>query len=272
MKNVTIAIILIIIVVIGGIIYSRTTKQDVTRNIDMISNGTTTDVVSSEVSYFDSARGWYAEPVEAGEYPGIIVIHEWWGLIEQIKEAAEELARNGYKVLAVDLYEGKVATSSDDARAFSGAIDQARATNNMKAAAQYLETRGITKIASLGWCFGGGQSLQLSLSDLELDATIIYYGRLATERNVLAEVDEPVLGIFGAEDTSIPTTTVRQFESTLDSLNIPNEIYIYPNVGHAFANPSGMNYSPEATMDAWEKTISFLDRNLKQATTTPVSI
>ncbi len=233
-------------------------------NINMLATSSTVEIASREASYYGtSTRGWYAEPREEGNYPGVIVIHEWWGLNDQIKQTAEELAKNGYKVLAVDLYNGKIAATSSEAMAYSRGINQTDALNNMKAAAQYLQNQGITKIASLGWCFGGGQSLQLSLSDLKLDATALYYGQLVTEKDRLASVDAPVLGIFGDKDTSIPVARVQEFKQQLDELGITNEVYIYPGVGHAFANPSGMNYAPEETKDAWAKTLTFLNTHLK---------
>ena len=120
----------------------------------------------------------------------------------------------------------------------------------------------ILRAESLGWCFGGGQSLQLAVNE-PLDATVIYYGNLVTDEKQLLKIGWPVLGIFGDKDTSIPVSSVNEFDASLDKLKITNEIYIYPGVGHAFANPSGMNYAPEQTRDAWEKTLAFLDKNLK---------
>lgn len=105
-------------------------------------------------------------------------------------------------------------------------------------------------------------SMQLSLNE-KLAATIIYYGQLETDKDKLKAINWPVLGIFGDKDTSIPVESARKFDAALDELGIENEIYIYPNVGHAFANPSGMNYAAEETKDAWTKTVNFLDRNLK---------
>jgi carboxymethylenebutenolidase len=113
----------------------------------------------------------------------------------------------------------------------------------------------------LGWCFGGGQSLQLALNtEQPLAATVIYYGTLVTNQTDLAEITWPVLGVFGAADQSIPVDTVNQFDAALDASGVTNEIYIYEGVGHAFANPSGGNYAPKETADAWEKTLAFLSR------------
>jgi len=145
----------------------------------------------------------------------------------------------------------------------TGSLDSTTAIENMKAAGTYLRTqKGVSSLGSLGWCFGGGQSLQLALND-GVDATVIYYGRLTAEESELSSIDWPVLGIFGDKDASIPVTSVNSFETALNSLGIENEIYIYEGVGHAFANPSGANYAPEETKDAWEKTLAFLEKHLQ---------
>jgi carboxymethylenebutenolidase len=225
-------------------------------------------LTTGEITYFSSGidyKGYYAKPRDASSsktYPGVIMIHEWWGLNDGIRDAAEMLAGQGYQVIAVDLF-GSVASTSDAARVQVSSLDQAKALANLKAAADFLRGNGATKIASLGWCFGGGQSLQLSLSGEELDATVIYYGNLVTDRNQLQKIKWPVLGVFGDKDTSIPVSTVTDFKDSLTFLGTTNEIYVYPGVGHAFANPSGANYAPRETADAWGKTLAFLNKNLK---------
>jgi carboxymethylenebutenolidase len=139
------------------------------------------------------------------------------------------------------------------------------AVANMQGAVNYLgslENVNSSRIASLGWCFGGGQSLQLALNSEEhpLAATVIYYGNLVNDRESLSKIKWPVLGIFGDQDQSIPVDSVMQFEQALNEIGITNEIYIYPGVGHAFANPSGDNYAPKETADAWKKTLVFLEK------------
>ncbi|MBI1960774.1 MAG: dienelactone hydrolase family protein [Candidatus Liptonbacteria bacterium] len=220
------------------------------------------DVAASSVSYTKGKKGYFAEPKGGGTYPGVVMIHEWWGLNDNMKEMARNLAGEGYRVLAVDLF-GSVTTTADEARAQVAALDREAALANMKAAAAFLRSRGAEKIASLGWCFGGAQSLQLAISGEPLDATVIYYGQLVTNGAQLRNVAWPILGIFGEEDTSIATSTVRKFESELTRLGIRHSITVYPGVGHAFANPSGANYAPAETKDAWAKTLEFLAENLK---------
>jgi carboxymethylenebutenolidase len=192
------------------------------------------------------------------------MIHENRGLRPEIKDTAEQLAKEGYLVLAVDLYNGQVVETQDEARALSSAFDQETGTANLQAAVEYLRGQGASRIASLGWCFGGRQSIELAISGEQLDATVVYYGGgMATSTDQLSPISWPVLGIFGDQDQAIPVETVRTFETSLNALNIENEIYIYPGVGHAFANPSGMNYAPEATQDAWAKTTTFLRTHLQ---------
>jgi carboxymethylenebutenolidase len=234
-------------------------------NVDMIAEEKAglEKVQGETVAYFNGISGYFARPEEDGDYPGVVMIHEWWGLNENIKEMAKELASEGYLVLAVDLF-GKVAGAPEDARAQVSLLDQGKAIENMKAAAAFLRKKGAAKIASLGWCFGGGQSLKLALSGEKLSATIIYYGNLETDKSKLSAVRWPVLGIFGDKDASIPVSKVNEFKEAISALGINNEIHVYPGVGHAFANPSGANYAPNETKDAWEKTLAFLAGNLKK--------
>jgi len=241
--------------------------QPTEKNVDALKNGDTSGIITEDVIYFGSSKGFLAKPKNEGVYPAVVMIHEWWGLNDNIKEMARSLAAEGYVVLAVDLYNGKVGKNSTEAGQLAGAIrsNPAVAIQNMKAAVQYLKNLynvNDDKIASMGWCFGGAMSLQLALNE-KLAATVIYYGNLETNSTKLSVIKWPILGIFGSKDTSIPVETVKKFEAALNEVGIENEIHIYEGVGHAFANPSGMNYAPEQTKDAWEKTLEFLDRELK---------
>jgi carboxymethylenebutenolidase len=226
---------------------------------------------NSSVIYYDNTTGYLVYPELANNtqqqesMPAVIMIHEWWGLNEHIKNQADILAKEGYVVLAVDLYQGEVATTSDRSRELSSSVrnNPASAIDNLQSAVNYvksLEMVDDTKIASLGWCFGGDWSLQLALNSSQnpLAATIIYYGRPVTDTTSLSSITWPVLGIFGDQDQAIPVESVKQFASALNASGITNEIYLYEGVGHAFANPSGDNYAPKETADAWQKTIGFL--------------
>lgn len=224
----------------------------------------TIPIETSTVTYSNSTKGFFAKPKDKGNYPGVVMIHEWWGLNDNIKEMAKNLSGQGYMVLAVDLFNDKVAKTPTEATALISSLNQNIATDNLKSAVIFLKNHGATKTASLGWCFGGGQSLELSLSGVKLDATVIYYGNLQSDKNKLAKINWPVLGIFGDKDQTIPVKSVKDFENSLESLDIVKEIYIYPGVGHAFANPSNPNFAPDETKDAWDKTLVFLEKSLKQ--------
>jgi carboxymethylenebutenolidase len=199
--------------------------------------------------------------------PAVIMIHENRGLNDNIKDTADLLSRQGYVVLAVDLFQGQVTADPNRAMELSSAVrnNPGIAIENMKSAVRYLsslENVNASRIASLGWCFGGGQSLQLALNseDHPLAASIIYYGNLVNDTAALSKINWPVLGIFGDQDQAIPVDSVMQFQQALNEIGVTNEIYIYPGVGHAFANPSGANYAPNETADAWKKTLTFLDK------------
>ena len=138
------------------------------------------------------------------------------------------------------------------------------AQESLRRAAAWLEGKGAKRLGVIGWCFGGGWSLNTTLlMPDKIDATVIYYGHLETDPAKLATIKHPVLGAFGAEDKSIPADSVRAFENALKKQGTPVDVKIYEGAGHAFANPSGGNYRPDAAKDAWARTTAFLARNLK---------
>jgi carboxymethylenebutenolidase len=258
-------------------------SKNVTDLLKSNSENSSTPLENKTVNYFGNASGYLVHPAASSTssiknnttgnnhtFPAVVMIHENKGLNDNIKNMANLLAKEGYVVLAVDLFNGEVTTDQKRASELSQSIrnNPDPAISNLKSAVEYLASLpnvNPDKIASLGWCFGGQQSLQLALNseDHPLAATVIYYGRLVTEPETLSKIKWPVLGIFGDQDKSIPVPTVEQFEQALTKNGITNEIYIYKDVGHAFANPSGENYAPNETKGAWHKTISFLNKYAK---------
>lgn len=210
--------------------------------------------------------GYLSRPVDAMEpLPGLIVIHEAWGLNDNIKRMTDRLAGEGYTALAVDML-GTVVETPEAARAQVRSADPEQLKENLRQAYQYLtNTQQAPMIGSIGWCFGGSWSLQTALLYPEsLDAAVIYYGgNLVTDAETLEPLSMPILGIFGGIDDNPPPERVREFEATLNELGKSAEIYIYEGADHAFANPSGTRYNPEAAEDAWEKTIAFLNEHLQ---------
>jgi carboxymethylenebutenolidase len=235
-------------------------------NAEIFGTENLTAITASNTS-LGGTPGYLARPADDGEYPAVVMIHEWWGLNENIRHMADVLAGQGYTVFAVDLYDGEVATESSRAQELSGQVrnnpDEA-VTKLSRATGALRESRYTTgEVASLGWCFGGGWSLRLSLSETELNSTVIYYGTLTTNATELRSIDEPVLGIFGSEDQVVGPENVEEFDRTLDEIGVENEIHVYEGADHAFANPSGESFRPDATRDAWNRTLSFLDETLE---------
>ena len=227
------------------------------------------DVQTEWVNFGDGHRGYLVRPGQEGPFPAAVMIHEWWGLNENIQEMARNLGAEGYVVLAVDLYNGTVASTPQEAGQYASQVrdNVPEAVEHMKSAASFLRESDFvleSAIASIGWCFGGGMSLQLSLNE-SLAATVIYYGALETDAERLSAIRWPLLGIFADQDTVVPLDSVHQFEAALNQLGVENEIHVYEGVPHAFANPSNPGHDPEKTEDAWQKTIAFLNRTLKQA-------
>lgn len=210
--------------------------------------------------------GYLAAPDEPGPHPGILLIHEWWGLNEGITILADALAEEGYVVFAPDGYRGKLASTIPRALWLRLTTPTEQVEGDMDAALAYL--RGLdgvdtSRVASMGFCFGGGHSLQLGLRQSEnLALTILYYGAVVTDEDLLRPLTDgqPVLGIFAEEDNTIFPQEVLEFEAALNSLDIENEITIYPDVGHAFLNEENYN-QPGAAGDAWQQTLAFLERN-----------
>ena len=226
---------------------------------------------SKDVSYKsgdDTVHGLIYTPAGKGPFPAIIVIHEWWGLNDWVKEQASKLADEGYVALAVDLYRGKVATTSDEAHELMRGVPEDRSQRDLHAAFTYLQSQSNVKkdrIGAIGWCMGGGYSLDVALEEPELAADVINYGHLATDAAALKKINAPILGLFGAQDRGITPDDVKKFKEQLDQLGKKNDITIYPDAGHAFENPNNKDgYRPKDAADAWDKTVKFLAANLKK--------
>lgn len=201
--------------------------------------------------------------------PAVIVIHEWWGLNDGVRAMADRIAGQGYIVLAVDLFGGDTASDPSSARKLMLEVveNPEPANENLRQAFRFMQdTAGAPSIASLGWCFGGGWSLNTALLfPRELDAAVIYYGQVTDDVERLEPLEVPILGIFAEDDRGIPVESVRSFEETLAGLDKEFDIRTYPDVGHAFANPSGQNYDEAAATDAWTVTMEFLEKQLAAA-------
>src|SRR5579863_563019 len=186
-------------------------------------------------------QGVLYTPSGKGPFPAIIVIHEWWGLNDWVKEQAAKLADEGYEALAIDLYRGKVATTPDMAHELMRGVPEDRAKRDLHAAFEFLQSQPNIKkdrIGAIGWCMGGGYSLDVALQEPSLAADVINYGHLATDPEALKKISAPVLGLFGGQDHGITPNDVHKFEQSLKQLGKKIDVKIYDDAGHAFENPN----------------------------------
>jgi carboxymethylenebutenolidase len=216
----------------------------------------------------ETVHGVLYMPRGKGPFPALVVIHEYWGLVPWVKEQAAKLSDQGYVTLAVDLYRGKATDSPEVAHELMRGLPEDRANRDLLAAVQYLKSQkkvNPAKIGSIGWCMGGGYSLDLAIADATLAADLINYGHLATDPARLQQIHAPILGLFGAQDKGIPPADVRKFEQDLKQMGKKIDVTIYPDAGHAFENPNNKTgYRANDAADAWNRTIEFLAVNLKK--------
>ncbi len=212
-----------------------------------------------------AVHGFLARPAGAKkDIPGIIAIHEWWGLNDNVRAIAMRLAGEGYAVLAVDLM-GEVARTPEDARRLmQKALDNsAQTSENLMQAIDYLRKSGSRKIGTIGWCFGGGWSLATGIRGGDkVNAVVMYYGRVVTDSASLAPLRAPLLGHFGTQDEGIPLDSVKAMAGTLDRLKKRETVEFY-DAGHGFSNSSGRNYNAAAADAAWARTIAFYKKELQ---------
>ncbi|MGO9127403.1 MAG: dienelactone hydrolase family protein [Terriglobales bacterium] len=225
---------------------------------------------SKTVSYKsgdETVQGMLYTPAGKGPFPAIIVIHEWWGLSDWVKDQAAKLSEQGYITLAIDLYRGKVAATPEEAHEIMRGLPEDRAKRDLHAAFDFLASRPEVKkdrIGSIGWCMGGGFALDVALQEPTLRAVVINYGRLATDTNSLKGINASVLGLFGGQDRGITPDDVRKFEKAMKELGKPVDVTIYPDAGHGFENPINKDgYRPDDTADAWQRTVKFFAATLR---------
>ena len=227
-------------------------------------------VKTETVSYpsgSETVSAYLAVPDSAGPHPALVVIHEWWGLNDWVKEQAQKFAEHGYVALAPDLYRGKVANDPNMAHELSRGLSQDQGVRDLKAAFDYLASRPDVrhdKIGSVGWCMGGGYSLQLAVNEPKLAACVVNYGSMPTDKEAIERIQAPVLGNFGAEDHGITPAAVQAFEGSMKAAGKSVDVKEYDGAGHAFENPNNKaGYREAAAADAWTRTMAFLNRTLR---------
>jgi len=217
----------------------------------------------------EKASGFLVTPEGKGPFPAVIVIQEWWGLNDWVKDQARALAKEGYVALAADLYRGKVTASADEAHQLMNGLSPDRAIRDLKAAYAHLQGRADVKkdrIGVIGWCMGGRYSLALATEEPGLAAAVAYYGAPPTDPAAIARIKAPVLGNFGGEDKGPSPEDVRAFEAAMKKAGKAVDAKIYEGAPHAFANVNNpwKGYREAAAKDAWARTVAFFARHLKK--------
>jgi carboxymethylenebutenolidase len=216
----------------------------------------------------DTVQGLLYTPPGKGPFPALIVIHEYWGLNDWVKEQASKLADQGYEALAIDLYRGKVATTPDMAHELMRGVPDDRANRDLEAAFDFLQSQPNVKkdrIGAIGWCMGGGYALEVAIDEPTLAADVINYGHLVTDPSTIKKINAPILGMFGAQDQGITPDDVHKFEAAMKAQGKTVEIKIYDDAGHAFENPNNKTgYRAADAEDAWKRTVTFLADSLKK--------
>lgn len=215
----------------------------------------------------ETVHGLLYEPSGGGVHPGLVVIHEWWGLNDWIKQEAQHFASQGYVVIAVDLYRGKVATDAETAHELMRGLPQDRGVRDLTSAVAWLEHRKDVdprRMGAIGWCMGGGYAAQLAVAAPHLKAVVINYGSLPTDKAALEHIHAAVLGNFGGLDRGITPDDVHAFASAMQSLGKAVDVKIYPDAGHAFENPNNTaGYRQADAEDAAQRSDHFLAEHLR---------
>ena len=225
-------------------------------------------VVSDTLPYgevgSDLVHGHFVFPSDMVEpLPAVVLIHEWWGLDDTVRAEADRLAAQGYVVLAVDLFAGRTTTEVKTARGYmlEALNEQSSAAENIRQAIDFVkQTAGAPAVAVMGWGLGGGLALNAAMQFADdVDATVIFYGRVSDDPDRIANLSGPVLGFFGGADTTVPVVDLKAFDSELGARGTNHALVIDPHAKHGFANPRGRHYHAPRAARAWERALAFLD-------------
>lgn len=226
--------------------------------------GLITETVEYPDADGETLMGYLARPGGAGRLPAVVVIQEWWGVDEHIKDVTRRFAREGFVALAPDLYHGVVVSEPDEARKLVMELDMAEAVREIRQAVDFLQAQDYVagpKVGIVGFCMGGRLVLQTARVEEDLGAAVAFYGSALTPEEAV-EVKAAILGLYGAEDGGIPVESVRTMEAALNEAGIENEFHIYEGAPHAFFNDTRPSYNPGAAVDAWPRTLAWFHDHL----------
>ncbi len=227
--------------------------------------------ITSKVVEFPSVaprrvtNGFLAIPKGTGKFPGVLVIQEIWGLVENLKDITRKFAREGYVALAVDLYDGKTVAKLEDGRSIREKISEDMMLKDINAGFEYMKSLPNVKsnrIGSVGYCMGGGLSLKFACENKELAAAVVFYGRNPSPIDLVKNIKCPLMGNYAGEDKGITEADVNLLRDILKKYGKTYDIKIYPGAPHGFFNDTRESYRPEAAKDAWQRVLNFYSKYL----------
>ena len=212
-----------------------------------------------------TTEGYLAVPA-SGSGPGVIVIQEWWGLVPHIRDVCDRLAAEGFAALSPDLYHGETTTSPDDAGQMMMALQIDRAEQDLQGAVQFLlghPAASTQKVGCVGFCMGGQLALYAASKNPAVGACVDYYGIHPNVHPEFENIQAPILGFFGEEDTFVTPDAVGKLEEQLKAQGKSVDFTIFPGVGHAFFNDSRQDvYHAESAQKSWDSMLGFFRQNL----------
>ena len=225
----------------------------------------------TDLHYVDGdalTTGYLAVPEGDGPFPALVIIHEWNGLVDRVRQLADDFAAEGYVTLAADMYKGQTGSNQEENIALMTAVNDDPGTMiaNLNAAVSYLRGRDdVTgRVGTMGWCFGGGVALSFGLDGENHEATAMFYGRVLDDPEVVGRMDHEVYGTFAELDQSIPPEAVASFAAALRAAGVENDIHVYDDVQHGFwlRVDGDPDVRGAAAVHAWERLKAYLNRTL----------
>lgn len=213
-------------------------------------------------------RGFLSRPTSGAPHPAVIIIHEYWGLNDHMRELAERFAREGYAALVPDLYSrmgSPVPKNAQEAGKLMGQLSSQLALRDLNATTKHVKAQPFVdpqRLAAVGFCMGGTFSLMMAANNSDLKASVTFYGQIPPSDTFKYFVS-PILFIYGAQDDWVPKADVERLRQGLQDLGKPGEVRSYPNAGHAFFNDTRPEvYRPVEARDVWQRVLAFLKTHL----------
>ena len=207
-----------------------------------------------------------ATPSDGGSHPGLIVIQEFWGVNDHIKDITQRLANEGFIALAVDLYDDRIAATAQEAMQMLQSLDQKAALDKLQKGVEQLKADSQVdagKVGVIGFCMGGSWALNLAAANSDIKVAVPFYGRVPPD-TTLQKISVPVLCVYAGQDNHIPVSEPNRVVEALKKKGVPVELKVYADAQHAFMNDTRKEvYSPNDAHDAFARAVTFLKKYLR---------